>query len=351
MKDAKELTGELPILGPRSKKREDERLLTLYWNRAELKKEFRKLRDQNYALIRKLESKDESRQLLQQRIESLETLLANPEAGFNAIVFFQLRFVWRTCRAELEKFSAQLLSQQLQRARRAQLMRFNQERAGKVELLRGEIQEQRQLLQQAGAERQTLEGEIASLTGFWNHSRRRKRKVRVEELSAAVEGYSSAVEQLIEEKTALEQAQAPETDSTSVAARRLINLAVIALAQQHFDYFDEKGLARLAHEAMIKPIEEIKYGHRADCIRYIEEIPKAIAKMNSDAGLSDVLRQRTAALRSVAQYKSDGDTVPRPESINAVLQHKIATPGVPTVGEPVNVLASDFWDVCAAMTP
>ena len=141
MKDAKELTGELPILGPRSKKREDERLLTLYWNRAELKKEFRKLRDQNYALIRKLESKDESRQLLQQRIESLETLLANPEAGFNAIVFFQLRFVWRTCRAELEKFSAQLLSQQLQRARRAQLMRFNQERAGKVELLRGEIQE------------------------------------------------------------------------------------------------------------------------------------------------------------------------------------------------------------------
>ncbi|MDH4013310.1 MAG: hypothetical protein OEU33_04670, partial [Chromatiales bacterium] len=96
---------------------------------------------------------------------------------------------------------------------------------------------------------------------------------------------------------------------------------------------------------------EIKYGHRADCIRYIEEIPKAIAKMNSDAGLSDVLRQRTAALRGAAQYKSEGDTVPRPESINAVLQHKIATSGVPTVGEAVNVLASDFWDVCAAMTP
>jgi len=351
MNEVKELTGELPIGGPASKKVQDERLLRLYWNRAELKKEFRKLRDENYALSKRLESKDESRQLLQQRIDSLEMLLANPEAGFNAIVFFQLRFVWRTCRAELEKFAAQLLNQQLQRARRAQLMQFNRERAGQVELLRGEIQERREQLQLAAAQRQALEAEVAGLTGFWNHTRRRKRKTTIDELSATVEGLSATMEQLIAEKTALEQAQAPQVDSTSVAARRLINLAVIALAQQLFDYFDEKGLARLAHEAMVKPIEEIKYGHRADCIRYIEEIPQAIARRNSEPGLSDILRRRTAALRQVAQYRSEGDTVPLAESIRAVLQHKLAASGVPMVGEPINVLASDYWDVCAAMTP
>ncbi len=351
MSEAKELTGELPIVGSGSKKVQDERLLELYWNRAELKKEFRKLRDENYALTKRLQSKDESRELLQQKFDSLEMLLANPEAGFNAIVFFQLRFVWRTCRAELEKFAAQLLNQQLQRARQAQLMQFNRERAGQVELLRGEIQDRREQLQQAAAQRQTLEAEVAGLTGFWNHSRRRKRKSMIEELSASVDGLSSTMEQLIADKTALEQTQAPDVDATSVAARRLINLAVIALAQQLFDYFDEKGLARLAHEAMVKPIEEIKYGHRADCIRYIEEIPRAISQRNSEPGLSDILRRRTAALRQVAQYRAQGDTVPRPESINAVLQHKLATSGVPTVGEPINVLTSDYWDVCSAMTP
>ena len=350
MRDAPELGTEPRGRGPRSKKVQDEQLLRLYWNRAELKKEFRKLRDDKYALEKKLESKEESRQLLQQRIESLETLLANPEAGFNAIVFFQLRFIWRTCRAELEKFSVQLSQQQLQRAQQARFMQFNRERAGKVESLRGEIAGHREKLNQVAAERMRLEAEIAGMPGFWNHFRRRKRYAEMAELQETVDASNEELERLIAEKTALEQAPAPTSDETSVEARRLINLAVIALAQLLFDYFDGKGLARLSHEAMTKPIEETKYGHRADCIGLIDEMPRAVARMKSEAGLTDVLKQKTAALKAAAKYKSDGDTIPLPKSIAEVLQQKLASSDVPTVGDPINVLASDFWDVGAAMT-
>lgn len=351
MMKAQELAGELKDRGPRSKNVQDERLLNLYWNRAELKKEFRKLRDENYALAKKVESKEESRLLLVQRIEALEKLLANPEAGFNAIVYFQLRFIWRTCHAELAKFALQLNRQQLERMQRAQIMQFNRERAGRIEMLRGGIQEKRERILHLSTERSRLEREAAGLSGFWNHFRRRKRDVALGELQGTVSTVTEEMERLIAAKTALEQSTPTPVDATSVAARRMINLAVIALAQQLFEYFDQNGLARLSHEAMIKSIEEIKYGHRSDCIQLIDEIPRVVARMKSEAGFTDLLRERTSALKSVASYKSDGDTIPRPDSIDGVLQQKAASAGMPTVGDPVNVLASDFWDVCSALTP
>jgi len=67
---------------------EQERLLKLFWNRAELKKELQGLDDQLHNLRNKLKQQENANSRLQQQLEQLEILLGNPERGPDALVHF-----------------------------------------------------------------------------------------------------------------------------------------------------------------------------------------------------------------------------------------------------------------------
>jgi predicted nuclease with TOPRIM domain len=328
---------------------EDERLLKLYWNRADLKKQFRKLSDDKYELEQKLKQQDAGRQRLQERIDSLERLLANPDAGFNAIVFFQLRHLWRTCRAELEKFSRQLRTQQEERDQRQQMMVFNRARGEHAQAIQAKLEPIKGALRQALAEEGALRERVASLGGFWNFFRRRRTETQRVAVAAHCEGLRAEIQDLEQRMGEIEGTDAPAYGGMSVEGRRVINLAVIALAQQLYDFFDRRGLSRLARQAMVKPIEEIKYGARTECLRLMELVPGAIVAMRNEPGLTKTLKARTEALRSVAVYRNDGDTVPVPESLAPALKAVTGPSDAPTVGDPVNVLADEFWDIYAAL--
>src|SRR5687767_13387379 len=85
---------------------EDERLMHLFRNRAGLKKAHANLQDQLYELREKLKQQEKSTERIQEQLDALELLLANPEAGHSALVYFQLRGLWRTCNQQLEQFVA-----------------------------------------------------------------------------------------------------------------------------------------------------------------------------------------------------------------------------------------------------
>ena len=124
---------KLPSIG-KADPAEQERLLKLFWNRAELKKELQSLDDQLHNLRNKLKQQENANTRLQQQLEQLEVLLGSPERGLDALVHFGLKALWRACREQLEKFAAELKRERQDAQRKQQLAEFQQDRAERLKV-------------------------------------------------------------------------------------------------------------------------------------------------------------------------------------------------------------------------
>ena len=89
---------------------QDERLLQLFWNRAELKKELTRLQDERLKLLEQIRSQETATARAKEHVQVLEEYLGNPEIAVHALVYFQLRAVWRTAGARVARFAEQLSS-------------------------------------------------------------------------------------------------------------------------------------------------------------------------------------------------------------------------------------------------
>src|SRR5688572_6963410 len=94
-----------------------EELLKLYWNRADVKRELKALRRERFELLDKLKEQEGAIQRSQEQLEGLERLLTNPLAAANAMVYFQLRHLWRVGAQRLEQFGRELQTQREKRER------------------------------------------------------------------------------------------------------------------------------------------------------------------------------------------------------------------------------------------
>ena len=117
-----------PLL-QRRKEPDEEQLLKLFWNRAELKKELAKLRREKEKLIDQLRQQETINLRAQQRLEQLENLLADPLQAVNAVIYYQLRGVWQQCRKRLMRVARELADRQQDREEQHSRGRFEQKRA------------------------------------------------------------------------------------------------------------------------------------------------------------------------------------------------------------------------------
>src|ERR1041384_5395777 len=92
-----------------------EQLLKLYWNRAGVKRELKALKRERFEMLDKLKEQEGAIVRAQEQLEGRERLLINPLAAANAMVYFQLRHLWRIGAQRLEQFGKEL---QLQREKR-----------------------------------------------------------------------------------------------------------------------------------------------------------------------------------------------------------------------------------------
>src|SRR5918992_5460922 len=71
------------------------RLLQLYWNRAELKKELSRLQNEHHKLKETLRASEAATEQAHEQFAALEQYLGNPEAGAPALVYFSLHGLLR----------------------------------------------------------------------------------------------------------------------------------------------------------------------------------------------------------------------------------------------------------------
>src|SRR5277367_4438730 len=78
---------------------DEERLMQLFQNRAGLKKAYADLKDEFHLLRDRLKQQEGATIRVQEQLDALGDLLAEPPPGFGALVFAQRRGLWKNTRA------------------------------------------------------------------------------------------------------------------------------------------------------------------------------------------------------------------------------------------------------------
>lgn len=336
-------------LGP-SRPAEDERLLQLYWNRAELKKELVRLQGERDRLLELIQRQEGIALKQREQMERLEQYLGEPDNAVHALVYFQLRSLWRTGAAKVAQFSEQLRRQQEERERRRQLIEFDQAKCRQLADIDAALSEAKLNVERMEARLKQLEARLGALKGFWNYFRRRRTAEEISTLRSKWDVAVTQVTDLSDDRADIESREAPPFAGMSVEGRRMVNTAVIAFAQHLTLNLSTGGLAMLAKETATKQVFDMRFGSREDCIKLMEQLKEAMRYLERQAEDLRGLKQSTEALRAAAVYRSDVDTIPLTDSIGTLPPSSATLRGAQSIDRAaVNVLVDDYWEVYRAL--
>lgn len=325
---------------------QDERLLQLFWNRAELKKELTRLQDERLKLLEQIRDQETATARAREHVQVLEDYLGNPEIAVHALVYFQLRAVWRTAAARVARFAGQLQQQQTDREQRRQVIEFDQTRRRELSDFDRRIQDARSRADMLEAQLKLMDAKLAAMRGFWNYFGRRQLTEEIETERAQWDQAVTLVTDLSDDRTNLEETPPSQFSGISIDGRRVVNTAVIAYAQQLVTSLSAGGLAMLAKETTSKRLFDVRYGSPTECARLMTLLRDSLAMLKDDNENLGGLKERTDALRSSASYRSDADTVPLTDSIGTLPMPTAPVSGLETANRAgVNVLVDDYWDL------
>ncbi len=324
---------------------DEERLMQLFQNRAGLKKAYADLKDEFHLLRDRLKQQEGATIRIQEQMDALGDLLGDPKTGFGALVFFQLRALWKACHQQLSTFATDLTRQQ--EAREVAKHKADVD-AEKNARLADADQRLRAAGADADAQRRHLaeeQQEIGRLTAFWHYFKRRRRLKALELLRNHVVVADAAVGDLHSERSAIENEVSPEFPGLSLAARRNINLAIISYAELLCENADAYGLAARAKEAVARRVHEMNFGTRADCESYMQRVQKAQAAVANQKQIGSLVKAKLERLRTSCEYRNTADTVPTADSLSPPVTELDFDKPKPASANTWNVLAEDYWDL------
>ncbi len=312
---------------------DDDRVLLLFRNRAELKKSYSGLQDEVQRLKDRVKQQEGATARVQEMLQGLEDRLAHPETAYPALVFYQLRELWTLGRTLLTQFVAELAAQQEERERRAFLAEFNRRQFLRRQGVEGKLREAEARAAEARATVAELEQGERRLQRFWHYFKRRALRQQVQAANLRALLCVQDLDGARAARDALDAEPVPEFAGLSLDARRAINLAVVAYAQILSNRLAHGSLVELAREAAGRrepPRDD--YGDRPRCEVTMAEIARGRALLQQRANLPLEIKQCLERLRELARYRNSGETAPTAESL-------AATP------EGSYVLVEDLWEI------
>ena len=166
---------------------DSEKLLELYWNRAELKKEFADLRDEKYRLLERVKEQEGATVRTQQKLEHIEQLLLDPDWVYNVVIYYQLKHLNLHCQTKLEKFAEQLKQQREKKEQRRMLDEWKQQQQQEAAGIEREVGEQRLQVQMLEDRLQAEQHRLVTMNGFVRLFRRRSVTRALDSLAASID--------------------------------------------------------------------------------------------------------------------------------------------------------------------
>jgi uncharacterized coiled-coil DUF342 family protein len=333
-----------------------DQLLKLYWNRAGVKRELKALRRERFELLDKLKEQEGAIVRAQEQLEGLERLLTNPLAAANAMVYFQLRHLWRIASQRLEQFGKELQTQREKRERTqvqdAEIAKRKRRLSAVNDKVSG-LTEKRRLVVE---ELDRCERQLAGMNGLFRWFRGPGLRRKIGGLRNGQDMLDEKLEELRDLTEKIQGEPLPDLEGLSLESRRLINCAIIALAQHLVVHFSEHDLASLAKTSTERPVGDMKFGDRRDCDRMVERIREKLEELKQQKTLADQVKRRTDLLLTEVKYRNETDSVPSLDSVQTVARSPAAQANELDLARRsmdaplrVNVIADDYWDLLAVM--
>jgi hypothetical protein len=325
---------------------EDHRVLALFRNRAELKKAYGELQEETYRLKDRIKQQEGATQRVQEMLSALEGRLGLSETGFPALVFYQLRRLWQTGHELIERFVAELVTQQDERERRQHLAEHNRRVFAKRQGAEQELRAAEQLAAQEAAQVAALEAQRGRLRRFWHYFKRRALEQTISQARAAAAAADVALGAARETAEQIAGEPVPEFPGLSLEARRAINIAAIAYAEVLCLRLARTQLVMQAREATRHREATDDYGSRRECEALMTQIEGADELLRGRASLAQEVKQRSERLQQVARYRAATDATPTAESLAFSEGDALGgTPAGLAAARMPNVLAEDTWDL------
>lgn len=326
---------------------ESEKLLNLYWNRAELKKEFARMRNEQFELKDRIKEHEGATARIQQKLDHLENLLLDPEWVYNIVTYFQLRGLSMRCQSRLAKFAEQLKQQREQKQHCQLLDQWNAERHAEAEGIEREIGEHRMQVQLLEDRLQAERHRLAMMSGFVKLFRGRSLTRSLDNLASEIEAAQIEERSLLHRYDEVQNRQPPDTEGLDIPTKRLINFMILAFAQQLFLHFHDDDLAQLAKEAGDKSVGAINYGGKESCDEILRLIRKRLDSLENAADFADTLKERAKLIAKGARFRGDDDAVPISRTVATVFD--ITTDGTVKTMDG-NLLGENYWNLAGIVS-
>ncbi len=336
------------IFGSNEENSQDsDKLMDLYWNRAELKKAFAGMREEKFQLQDKIKTQQGATARLQQKIGHLEELLTNPEWAHNVVVFYQLRGLGLQFEQKLAKFAEQL-KQQRERKRHSNLMvDWNEQRQKEAQAIELQLTEQRDAALQLEQRLQFEQRRLISMNGFMRLFRGRSCMKLIDGLADDIESAVLQKRMLNESHREIEKRQPPDHQGLEIPSKRGINLMIIAFAQQLYIHFSDAGIAKQIKGAGEKSVGAVNYGNQFECGQLLSRIRQSAAEIEQSTDMADVLQKSARMLSDIAKFPSDADAVPIARTVATVF--RIDSNGLVRESE-ADLLGENYWGLSTVLS-
>jgi hypothetical protein len=326
---------------------DNEKLLHLYWNRNELKKEFAGMRKEQFRLKDKVQQTEGASARLQQKLDHIEDLLIDPEWSRSVAVFYQLRGVALRCESKLARFAEQIKQQREQKLNDKIIGGWNERLAQEASVLGRQLLERQNNIQGLEDQRNSESRRLDALTGLFSFLKRRS-------ITASIDGLTDNI-RLAEADEASIQAQLdeigtrtpPEALGLDISAKRSINFMIIAFAQHLYIQFGDRALVGLVKEASEKSVGSVNYGSENECSEVLKRVRACMEKIDGDAGFAEILQKRAKLVSEKALFHKDDDAVPISGTVATLF--KIDRSGLIREAD-ANLLGDNYWRIATTLS-
>jgi hypothetical protein len=295
-----------------------DKLVDLFRNRAELKKQFAALRDEKYQLEDRVKEHRGATERVQQQLNHLENLLLDPEWVHNVVTFYQLRRLAAHCELRLARFAEQLKQQREKRIEDKVLTGWRKQVEQRRADLDTRIGEHRMRLQLLEDQLQAERHKLATMGGFSRLIKGRSHEEHLAEIESSVATAQAKETELMLELERIDNEPPPPHEGLDMAAKRSINFMILSYAQQLLiDYYDD-NLASLAKEASEKSVGAVNYGSKLDCDELLERMVKRREEVEGGEVSTKLLKKRAKLIAKHAVFRNGDDAVPAPGTVATV---------------------------------
>ena len=342
------MTGRTAIFKLANEKEdENEKLVELFKNRAELKKEFAELRNEQHRLQQRIKDQQGATARITQKLEHLESLLIDPEWVHTVVVFYQLRSINRRCQGKLAKFAEQLKQQRERRQQDGELATWRDRQAAEAQAIQGQVGELRVKAQTIEDRLLSERSRIESMSGLAKVFKGRSASSELDSLNAELLAVQEQEQELLQQMESIQGREPPDTAGLSIADKRSINFMIISFAQQLYLQFADDRLVSLIKESGDKSVGAINYGNKQECDVLLERIVSKANAIDNVTDFADELQRRATKIAEHAVFKNDDDVVPLAGTVSTVFSFN--SNGVVNEKD-ANLVGDNYWGLANVLS-